>query len=178
VKLSSCGASSTVFRPLGRGTFSCLPKRKYPKRKAPDGLSGHKSAIYVRISCASRKNRRSRNSRSRCARLRSNRTRALAGFSCAGNPRSGQASGTAFLLDTFLWRSKEKYLARMGETRSQNIPCPSGRNKLIKSTAAPGTWPLPLQSTRHHPWQPVQRQHHCYAPQDQPQRRAGAPAAP
>ncbi|RLA01671.1 MAG: hypothetical protein DRQ45_05640, partial [Gammaproteobacteria bacterium] len=35
----------------------------------------------------------------------------------AGNPRSGQAAGPAFLLDTFLWRSKEKYLDRQGETR-------------------------------------------------------------
>jgi len=33
-----------------------------------------------------------------------------------GNPRSGQAAGSAFLLDTFLWRSKEKYLALQGET--------------------------------------------------------------
>jgi len=32
---------------------------------------------------------------------------------------AGQASGIAFLLDTFLWRSKEKYLARGGETRPQ-----------------------------------------------------------
>ena len=38
-----------------------------------------------------------------------------------GHPRSGQASGIAFLLDTFLWRSKEKYLARMGETKSRKM---------------------------------------------------------
>jgi len=29
---------------------------------------------------------------------------------------SGQASGAAFLLGTFLWRRKEKYLALQGET--------------------------------------------------------------
>ena len=28
------------FRPVGRGTFSCLPKRKYPKRRAPGALIG------------------------------------------------------------------------------------------------------------------------------------------
>jgi hypothetical protein len=79
---SACGTPILLFRPLGRGTFSCLPKRKYPKRKAPDGLSGPESAILARIPCASRENRRSRNSRSRCARLRSNRARACSGFPC------------------------------------------------------------------------------------------------
>jgi len=29
---------------------------------------------------------------------------------------SGQAAGAAFLLGTFLWRRKEKYLALQGET--------------------------------------------------------------
>ena len=28
------------FRPVGRGTFSCVPKRKYPKRRAPGGRVG------------------------------------------------------------------------------------------------------------------------------------------
>jgi hypothetical protein len=61
------------FRPDRRGTFSCLPKRKYPKRTAPGGLSGHQSAINARLPCAFRENRRSRNSRSRYARLRSDK---------------------------------------------------------------------------------------------------------
>jgi hypothetical protein len=34
-----------------------------------------------------------------------------------GTRVSGQAFGSAFLLGTFLWRRKEKYLARKGETR-------------------------------------------------------------
>jgi hypothetical protein len=35
-----------------------------------------------------------------------------------------QASGVACLLDTFLWRSKDKYLAREGETRTIKVlPC-------------------------------------------------------
>jgi len=33
---------------------------------------------------------------------------------------AGQAFGVAFLLGTFLWRSKEKYLARQGETRNSH----------------------------------------------------------
>jgi len=39
-----------------------------------------------------------------------------------GHPRSGQASGSAFLLGTFLWRSKEKYLAREGRNIGQGMP--------------------------------------------------------
>ena len=35
----------------------------------------------------------------------------------AGLPRRGRRLRGAFLLGTFLWRSKEKYLARRGETR-------------------------------------------------------------
>ena len=31
---------SSWFRPEGRGTFSCVPKRKYPKRRAPGALIG------------------------------------------------------------------------------------------------------------------------------------------
>ena len=31
---------SSGFRPCGRGTFSCVPKRKYPKRRAPGALIG------------------------------------------------------------------------------------------------------------------------------------------
>jgi len=50
------------FRPEGRGTFSCLPKRKYPKRRAPGGLSGPESPIRPRIPCASRQFGRSPNS--------------------------------------------------------------------------------------------------------------------
>ena len=30
------------FRPDGRGTFSCVPKRKYPKRRAPGGRVGYR----------------------------------------------------------------------------------------------------------------------------------------
>jgi hypothetical protein len=61
-----------------------------------------------------------------------------------GYPRSGQASGIAFLLGTFLWRSKEKYLALQGETggkikvssemtkqEAKNLNL-SGRNRMLK----------------------------------------------
>ena len=47
---------SSLFRPLGRGTFSCAAKRKYPKRKPPDGLPA------TRVPCASRTFGRSPNS--------------------------------------------------------------------------------------------------------------------
>ena len=50
-----------------------------------------------------------------------------------GTRVSGQASGIAFLLGTFLWRGKEKYLARMGEKRSNQEPRPSGQNLLLNS---------------------------------------------
>jgi len=40
-----------------------------------------------------------------------------------GTRVSGQTVGPAFLLGTFLWRSKEKYLARMGETCGQTRVC-------------------------------------------------------
>ena len=36
---------------------------------------------------------------------------------CPFAPRRGRRLGVAFLLGTFIWRSKEKYLARRGESR-------------------------------------------------------------
>ena len=36
---------------------------------------------------------------------------------CPFAPRRGRRLGVAFLLGTFLWRSKEKYLARRGDSR-------------------------------------------------------------
>ncbi len=36
---------------------------------------------------------------------------------CPGAKRRGRRLGVAFLLGTFLWRSKEKYLARRGDSR-------------------------------------------------------------
>jgi hypothetical protein len=45
------------------------------------------------------------------------------GASIAGCPGNAGVTDTrvAFLLGTFLWRSKEKYLARRGETRLVTI---------------------------------------------------------
>jgi hypothetical protein len=141
------------FRPDGRGTFSCLPKRKYPKRTAPGGLpdgvwgglpepdtlglipldpglrsddettsrsgdrytttSGAKYPLVqpsiAAISGLSEPPCRAGFASRQAQILRVRRAPEMA--RSAGNPRSGQASGIAFLLGTFLWRSKEKYLA-------------------------------------------------------------------
>jgi hypothetical protein len=51
VKFSSCGASSTVFRPLGRGTFLCSAIEKYPKERRSWRLVPH---FQCGIPCASR----------------------------------------------------------------------------------------------------------------------------
>ena len=41
---------------------------------------------------------------------------------CPFAPRRGRRLGVAFLLGTFLWRSKEKYLARRGDSRPPPSP--------------------------------------------------------
>jgi hypothetical protein len=86
-----------------------------------------------------------------------------------GTRASGQVVGAAFLLGTFLWRRKEKYLARTGETINYQQQ---------KTIWAPGNahprWP----SARDHQSQPVRTQHHCCAPQDPPRRHANVPATP
>ena len=46
--------------------------------------------------------------------------------------RRDAATRVAFLLGTFLWRSKEKYLARRGETR----PLPSAKRSSIQTSNA------------------------------------------
>ena len=59
MKFSSCGASSTVSRPLGRGTFLCSAKEKYPKERRSWRLVPH---FQCGIPCASRQFGRSPNS--------------------------------------------------------------------------------------------------------------------
>mgnify|MGYP001813759295 CR=1 FL=1 len=58
-----------------------------------------------------------------------------------GHPRSGQAFGFAFLLGTFLWRSKEKYLAcdrRNTRNKKKNTPRPkwAKQNQQISTAAS------------------------------------------
>ena len=59
-----------------QGRFAALPKRKYPKRKAPGGLPA------TRVPCASRENRRMRNSHISLCEISSNRAHASSGFHC------------------------------------------------------------------------------------------------
>ena len=54
------------FRARRRDTFLCSAKETYPKERRPEGLPHH--ACMMRVPCASRENRRMRNSQSRCAR--------------------------------------------------------------------------------------------------------------
>jgi len=75
---------------------------------------------------------------------------------CPGAKRRGPRLRVAFLLGTFLWRSKEKCLARRGETRPATLRREKGRSrgregKTARRTGArPGLLPL-LISRQLHP---------------------------
>jgi len=81
--------------------FLCPAKENEPKEKRSGGWPHCSPLVCSGVPCAPRQNRRA---------LKTPRS--------TGDPLGGQAYGFAFLLGTFLWRSKEKYLARGGETQS------------------------------------------------------------
>ena len=155
---------SFLFRPAGRDTFSCLPKRKYPKRRAPGALIGWRRCPAFLANPGAHTTRQASLPQTgrapdpglsvvlgECRRVRGGSflvcvfcfdldpvgaaehrsedrielAPCLSESSVArprvaqapvftrstGNPRQRASRRAAFLLDTFLWRSKEKYLA-------------------------------------------------------------------
>ena len=91
------------FRPVGRGTFLCAAKEKYPKERRPGGLPA------ARVPCASRQNRRSPNSRSRWRSIRSD----MASLAPVFPAMLGCANGVwAITLDPV---GRAEYRSRSGE---------------------------------------------------------------
>ena len=165
--------------------FSLRRQRKVPKRNA-----GPTACPLARVPCASRYFERSPDSQ-HLPRLRlANPARqggsltlkipALLGYANgvgdatpglarnAGHRRQPMSAPGALLFGYFLLGKQEKVPRPKDETI----------HKKQQSSSGPGTGHPPWLSTQHHPSQPAQRPHHCYAPQGRLPRHASAPAIP